>query len=155
MNKYGSRAGNVDVGEDKRVPGNLHDYFDVCQIVENSGMTQSHGNKFLQVISRISRRHGNQCPLPSEYRTLKDTVLKKVKYRTLPISKMMLKFPKEMFGDYVDYMKPMAFVYVDIAMIIAEKLLTIDSGNPCFYVVSIIFTRKLCNYVYSTMLCSI
>jgi len=141
MNKYGSRAGYVDIGQSKRVAGDLYDYFAIVQIVEHSGMSLNDANELLEVIKKICERHGTQCPVPSEYRTLKDTVLKKIKYRTLGVSKMNLKYPYEMFGELIHQMKPMSFVFVDIALIIAEKLLTITAGKVCNYI------SISCNYI--------
>jgi hypothetical protein len=129
LNKFGSRAGFVDVDEEKRVAGNLYDYFDITEIVEHAGMSIEDANNLLEVIKRVTRRNGKQAPVPANYRTMKDTVLKKIRYRILPVSKMNLKFPIEMFGNLVLTMKSMSFVFVDIALLIAEKLLTVDAGT--------------------------
>ena len=60
---------------------------------------------------------------------MKDTVFKKIRYRILPVNRMNIKFPMEMFGNLISIMKSFSFVFVDIALLIAEKLLTVDAGT--------------------------
>lgn len=114
FNASGLKAGYCQVGEGKRKQVDLCDYLDISQLVEYSGLPEKHATELLNVIKRVSRRNESEVPLPSEYRTLNSTLLAKTRYKCLPITKLKLKYPYEIFGDLRDEMRAMTFVYLDI-----------------------------------------
>ena len=106
----------------KRIKGSLVDYIQVAAFIEGSGISLADGTKLLNVLKDIGFRWGSNIGLPSEYRTLKSTVLAKTFYSSMPIFKETIKYPREMFGDYLKEMKAMKFAYLDIRYVVAELL---------------------------------
>ena len=135
FNKSGLKAGYCQINDGSRKQADLCDYLDISQMVECAGLPERHATELINVIKRITRRNEDEIPLPSEYRTMKSTILAKTRYKSLPITKMKLKYPFDMFGDLRDEMRPMTFVFLDIKWVLAELLINTQIvGNNLFYV---------------------
>ena len=133
----GLRAGYCDVGTDKRKEGNLVDYIELTRVMEGGGLFEEWATQLLEVFKKICvSTFGEQPALPSEYRQMKYTVLKKINYKLLPITKERKAYPVEMFGVLASRMQDMHFCFVDPLLVVAEKLTTPDKCKLiiCSYV---------------------
>ena len=116
------RIGYCSVSEGrKREQGIWFDYLNLSSVIEEAGISEKHVSNFIQALRIISYRHGTSIPLPTEYRSLKRTVVDNLNDRMLPIRTLKLKYPKEMFADS-DKMSKMSVVFIDLMLLVADQM---------------------------------
>ena len=91
---------------------------------QEAGISEKHASNFVASMRRVSKRHSFNLPIPSEYRSVKRTVLDNLHERMLPIKNLKLSYPKDMFSN-VDKMKKINVVYVDLMLVVADQMMYI------------------------------
>ena len=134
MNAANNDTGYCTTVKETRVKGDFRDYLDLSVIIEQAGISESNATKFLNAVRRICYRHELVLPLPTEYRNLKRTVIERSSERLMPIKKVKIRYPKELFPNEWETLKPMTFVHVDIMLTIAEMLTNRDFVGKKSYV---------------------
>ena len=93
------------------------------KVIEDGGLSEDNATELIKLFKKICFKiYGEQIPLPSVYRSVKRTVLETIEYRILPINKLEIKYPKEMFDTHSNRLTPMTCCYLDPLAVIAEKL---------------------------------
>jgi hypothetical protein len=85
----------------------------------------------LKCVVNITSRHGKVLPISKNYKQIRRIALEKCRYRKLTVTKTVIKYPTEMFGERSQTMKPIKFIHVDPVMLVAQKLLD-DRVAGCY-----------------------
>jgi len=119
----GPSAGYCKTDKNKRLLGDVVDYLDLTKWVEEAGISESLATGLMRTIQRLSSRRSISIPLPTQYRTMKISIFGKSAHRIIPIQKVSVKYPEEMFPVSWNAMKPLTYIYVDIVYIVASMLM--------------------------------
>jgi hypothetical protein len=106
---------------DKEIYIKLLDY-----IVNCHGISDSDANELLLCIKEISRKNGNEIPLPAKYQTLVDVLLKPIADMKATVELRKILFPTELMGSLASKLRPAKTIVLNIMEIISSMLIDKD-----------------------------
>ena len=109
-----------------KVQGNILDYIDISRFVTSSGLSSSQGTDLLQLLRNISFRHKFNLCIPSNMRTINNSLNSKTNIYT-EVKEIIIPYPPDIFN--IPDIRLVKGYYLNPLQIIAEILLNLPKES--------------------------